>query len=472
MTSGSDIYDELKEKVSEVEHKYDAINSKVYSFENNISTLVNEREQCYTKLALVYLPEMEREAITKTLKEVQKDVQDIFEQKQSRRKDLDKMILSAKETNNGYQKKLDTVTDKLNKKAAERDKLQSEIKEEFVKNSEYTALNSQAQQAKDKLEHNKQRVVEVQKEARQKLPDYNNNKIFVYLNSKNYGTDKYSAGGLAAKLDTWAAKLINFEEANKNYCFLKSMPELMELEIGERQSDLDSVVNKLRKMEQDASVKHGLDKVLAQGTDLATERKSLMTEMGLLDSNYSAYVKERKSIDNNKGEYHQLAIGKLKNFLKGETISDLKRKARETATGEDDALVTRIETIDDEVRNFKDQSKLTIEERDKLGERLEGLKKILSNFTSNDYESHRSYFDSDFDLSALLLAYLAGRASHDHIWSQIDTSQHFKATESSYSSHSYGSSSSSHSSDSGFGGGGFSSGGGFGGGGFSSGSGF
>jgi chromosome segregation ATPase len=471
MTSGSDVYDELKGKVSEVETKYESINSKVYSFENKISALAEEREQCYTKLALVYLPEMDREAVTKTLKEVQKDVQDIFEQKQNRRKELDKMILSAKETNSEYQKKLDAVTDKLNKKAAERDKLQAEIAAELGKNPEYVSFNAEAENASKRLEYNKQRVNEVAKEAKEKLPAYGCNMIFCYLHSRFYGTDKYYAGGLAAKLDAWAAKLINYDEANKNYSFLTAMPQLMKIEMGERQSDLDSVVNKLRGMEQDASVKHGLDKVLGQGTDLATERKTLMTEVELLDSNYSAYVKERKSLDNNKGEYHQLAIGKLKNFLKGETISDLKRKARETATKEDDALVTRIENIDGEVREFKDQAKSTIEERDGLGGKLEGLKKILSKFSSSDYESHRSYFDSDFDLSTLVIAYLAGRVSHDHVWSQIDSSQHFKARESSYSSSSFGSSSS-HSSDSGFGGGGFSSGGGFGGGGFSSGSGF
>ena len=103
--------------------------------------------------------------------------------------------------------------------------------------------------------------------------------------------------------------------------------------------------------------------------------------------------------------------------------------------------------------------------RDELDDKLDGLKRLVRDYESNDYESSRSYFPSSFDIDELLIGYMMGRNSRRSVWSEIDRKQDFEP-EPTYSTWD------NDDDDWSFGGGSFSSGGGIGGGSFSSGSGF
>jgi DNA repair exonuclease SbcCD ATPase subunit len=470
--SGSSVHSKIKEQITEVENEHENLSSKIYDYEKRINSLMGEREDSYSKLATLYLPEMDAGSVKNTLKEVQKEVQAIFEEKQNRRKKVEELMKDSNENKKGLEGKFENVTEKLRERGKEHDKVKETVIKECNGNPKYNEIHSQANQAKERSEQNKRRVDEVQKEAKEKLPSYENNRLFSYLIERKYNTDAYIGNTITKKLDAFVAKIIKFDEAKKNYDFLKSMPGLMKEEVDKKQKDLDNLVNYLREMENETGKKYNLQKIIKEGVDLSKERKRIIEEIGKLDQKYNDYMQERKELDNTKGEYHQTAIKKLKEYLKGNDIADLKQKARATPGTEDDKAVSRIEEIDNGIRELKDKSKEIIKERDGVGGKLENLKDLQKKYTSNNYDSDSSYFKSGFDINNLLILYMAGKMSHDDAWNDMKNHQ-FEEHHSSYSSSSYSSSrSSSHDSDSGFGGGGFSSGGGFGGGGFSSGGGF
>jgi chromosome segregation ATPase len=467
--SGSSVSNKIKEQLSVVESGHEKLSSKIYDYEKKITGLMEEREDTYNKLAVIYLPEIDSESVGKTLKEVQKEVRAIFEEKQERRKKVEELMQASKENKKSLEERFDDVTEKLKIKAAEHDKVKDTVMKECKEIPKYNDTILQADKAEEKLKQNKIRVEEVKNEAMEKLPAYENNKLFSYLLKRNYGNDVCMGNPVTKRLDGFVAKVVNYDEAKKNYDFLKSMPELMKEEVGARQKELDSLVKNLQEIENEAGSKHGLQKIISSGVTLFKERKKISEEMGKLDDKYKEYIAERKELDNTKGEYHQTAIKKLKEYLKGDSLADLKEKAKATSGTEDDKAVYRIEEIDAEIREFKDKSKDVKKERDDMGEKLEKLKDVYKKYTSSNYDSSNSNFESGFDINNLLILYMAGQMSHNDVWKDIEKHQEFEH-HSSYSSSSY--SSSSHDSGSGFGGGGFSGGGGFGGGGFSSGGGF
>lgn len=467
--SGSSVNSKIKDQINETENGHEKLSSKIYDYEKKITGLMEEREETYSKLAVIYLPEIDAESVKKTLKEVQKEVQAIFEEKQERRKKVEELMQASKENKNGIEAKFDDVTKELKTTAAEHDKVKEAVMKECKDVPKYKDTILQADKAEERLRQNKTRVVEVKNEAEEKLPAYENNKLFSYLLGRNYGDNGYAGNMITKKLDGFVAKVINYDEAKKNYDFLKSMPELMKEEVKARQKELDSLVKNLQEMESKVGSKYGLQKIISEGISLFKERKKIGEEIEKLDEEYKKYLAERKEIDNTKGGYHQTAIKKLKEYLKSESIADLKEKAKATSGTEDDKAVYRIEEIDTEIRDFKDKSKDAKKERDDMGEKLEKLKDMYKKYSNNNYDSSNSNFKSGFDINNLLILYMAGQMSHDDVWNDIKDHQEFEH-HSSYSSSSY--SSSSHDSSSGFGGGGFSGGGGFGGGGFSSGGGF
>ncbi len=470
MVSGSSVYKQIKAKVSETESNLGSLGDKIIRCEDSITKYMNERENCYGQLAAVYLPDLDAASLKTTLKEVQADVQKIFEEKQKRRISLEEIMKSSQTERKKAEAELDIITGKLNAKVKEREKLTKIVSEEINKNKIYTETKSRAKDADSRLKNYEKTSKRTITDAENKLSDYKANKLFMYLADSNFGSSDYSKKGLIAKLDSWVAKVVNYEEGKKSYDILNSVPETIKTETSKKRRDIGRLVGIMQKITNESSDKNGLTKVMAEGTKLGGQREKLLKSIEEFNSAYSASEQERRSLDSTKNNYYAEAVGRLKGYLKGETIEDLKKKALETKDTADDNLVGQIEKIDLNIKELKENASGLKRERDILEERFKGLRSIQHKYSNLEYESGNSYFNSGFNIMPFLVGYLMGQHSQSQLWNHIEKNQNFESS-SSYN-YSSSSSSSSYSSSSHFSsGGGF--GGGFsGGGGFSSGGGF
>jgi len=466
MVSGNSVYKQIKGKISEVETQSENLATQLYKVEQHISDLTNERENCYDFLAVHYLPELDAQTVQTTLREVREDVEGVFKKKQTRRSSLERLMKENRGENHKSEKEIDQYTLQIELEAKERDKTLKLIEGDLQKDRNYQQKDEEAKKSEARLQGYKKRVEEIQGEASKKLPAFENNKIFSYLLKNSYGTTQYNRGDLIKRLDSWVAEKVNFRKNKECYDFLKSMPEMMKQEVAGRQEELDEVVFEMEEIESTVEKQYRLPEIVARARKLMSQRQTLMEKDKKEDEQYLFYVKKREDMDNKKGSYHAHAVQKIKSFLDGEQIGDLKSRARQTRGTEDDKIVDRIDYIDNEMQKLKDKAKDVRFERDTISKRLGEFRKIEKRFRSKNYNGSYSSFSSGFDINTLLIGYMIGKITSDDINRQIDSSQHTK-TPSYHSSSSY---SGSHSSSSGFGG--FSSGGGFGGGGFSSGGGF
>jgi len=463
MTTGKDVYESIQSKVSEQQRQVKGLYDKLLGIENDINGLTQDREDCYAKLATTYLPELTAETVKDTLKEKQSKVQAIFMEKQQKRKSLEQQISEATTQKTALKTDFDDVTGKWDDARKDRDTLRVKVHEALSKDDSYKALVVEARHLHDRVNNSTSRIRQVKDEAVQKLPEFETNKIFQYLLRRGYGTDKYVGSSIAKKLDGWIAGKINFAENKTSYDFFKSMPELMKIELDKRQSQLEEIMKKGQDAEEKYSKQYGLSAIVEKGQKYDAQRKRFIENMASLDHDAKEYEDARKALDNTKDLYHQAAVQELKDFLKSAGIAELKSRALETPSKEDDALVYRIDEIDESVRKQKDEAKSVKGELDEASEKLDKLNALASKYNSNNYDSYNSRFHDGLDIDNLLTGYMLGRMSTDNVWGSI-SNNHYTHQESSYSSSSSGSS---------FGGGSFSSGGGsFGGGGFSSGSGF
>ena len=438
MANGSDVYDVIKQQIRSVTSKSSTLATQLINCENKIESLGDEREQIFFRLADVYTPdELTADSVKSSLREFLGEVKRIFSERQARRQELESLMTHCQQKRESAGERAQSLTTNLNKKAEERDKTRKQIAEELQAKPEYSKMHEQATKAKEILEKQTRRIGEAQEEAEQKLPAYEDSKLFMYLVNRKFSTSNYEETGLTAKLDAWVAKIVNFAEAKKNYDFLRAMPEMMKQEVAKRQADLEKVVSVMREFENVVEKKYGLPEIIATGKSLEEQRKKAQTEVESNDSQYNRYTEERKQIDGKKDPYVTEAIKNLKTLLKGESIQELKARARETPGTEDDRLVVKIEEIDAEVRRLKDAAKQAQQDRDETEQKLRGLKDIERNFTSNDYESSRSRIDDGLNINQLLLGYLAGTYSSSHVNTKIASSQHFKPKETYQSSYSY-----------------------------------
>lgn len=464
--SGTTVYGSIKSQVSETENEHERLSSKLFDLENQLKTLSSKREQVFTQLSLIYLPEMEAKAVSATLHEVQEDVERIFKEKQDRRIELERDMKNSVEQRKGLEDFLDIATTKLEKKAGERDSLASQVKANLADSDNYRSLVSSSQTQEAQLARNMTRLEELTAERDEKLPAYGKNKLFTYLLNRAFNSEN------AGKGDSWLArKVVNYVFQNTNYEALLNNPKIAEQEVEKRKKAYETLCEQIRTIEKEQEDKVGFTAVMEEYSEIENEKKRFAAEIEKEDSTYSRFANERTTLDTTKDPYHMEAIAKLKDFLKGEDIVSLKAKARATKTSDDDNLVDEIDSIDEKVRDYKDKAKVLTKERELVLERLEGLKSIRRNYESRGYNSSDSYFPGGFNIQDLLTGYALGRYSRDHVDSTIHSNRrkvapvYHSSTPSYTSSHRSSSSSSwsssSHSSGGGFGGGGFSSGRGF-----------
>lgn len=477
---GSSIYDSIEERIRKVEAEQRKASSKVYDCENQINSLVSEREKAYVTLALKYLPELSAKSVAETLNEVQDTVQRLFAEKQRRRKTLEQEMEDLQSQKTELQAKLKSTTASLNLKVQERETMVIQIKADIAKSPEYKSLAETVEAERKRLAKNQTRLEIFSVEAEAKLGEYKQDKIFMYLLNKGFGTETQAK---PSRLDAWVAKLIDYSKQLENYNYLTEMPAQMEAELDKRKSAFSKLASKLGIFQRKLENEHGLPNLVSEGEKLLAARNSLLEKITEYDQKYNEESQEVRELDSTKDRYHREAISRLKNYLQSAEIGKLKELARATPGTDDDLLVDRIENIDLAMREYKDTSKQAQKKRNEISHNLEGLKRILGEFESNDYESSRSEFESDFDINTILTWYLIGKLSHRDVMNRIEESQHFRPRQEYHSYSSSGGSSSnddddssfgssSHSSGSSFSSSGFSSGGGFGGGGHSSGSGF
>ena len=443
MSSGSSTYRILKEKVQEVEQDYAALGSEVKRYEKNISELVQERGRKIVQLAKIYLPEMDATSVKNTDDELQGEMQRLYRQKQEHVKRLEEQITLAQQNRQIYESRGEETSEQLNKTSAAIDKVEKAVAQELQGDEKYVQLHQQASQAEQRLQQNKQRQETFTQEAKEKMSAYLGNPLFAYLIKNNFGTSAYYGGGVTKRLDTWVGGLVSFAKQRQNYDFLNFMPGAIKAEVDQQQQEVDWLVDKLEKIEDLAEQKHGLPPLMQEGQKLAEKRDVCLAEIKRIDSTVSQYQAEQQKLESAEDTYLQQGLAKYKQFLEGQTIAELKERARETPSPEDDNLVTALEQIDGKMEDLQDKVKRTHSTQKEVSAKLEGLREVQRQYTSNDFEAERSYFTSGFDFDSLLVGYMAGKMSHGDFFGSIKQHQRFKPRETytSYSSSSYSSSS-------------------------------
>ena len=103
MASGREVYSQLQDTIEETGSRYTKVGKQIKKVQTVVRTLSDEQEKIYSDLALLYLPEMEANAVKNTIKEVRGAVQRIFDQQNARRTQLEEMIEDSNTQRKKYQ---------------------------------------------------------------------------------------------------------------------------------------------------------------------------------------------------------------------------------------------------------------------------------------------------------------------------------------------------------------------------------
>ena len=93
------------------------------------------------------------------------------------------------------------------------------------------------EQMKSRKEQAERRLAAAGRERDEKIPEYEENRLFRYLLDRRYGTRDYHARGLTHRLDDWVAGKLDFTSQMQNYTLLQEIPSVVERELGALEAD-------------------------------------------------------------------------------------------------------------------------------------------------------------------------------------------------------------------------------------------
>jgi chromosome segregation ATPase len=462
-TSGSHIHNAIWASARAQENEQEAVSRSLRDVESRLNNAVAGRQEIYQRLAQMFLPRLDADAVRDTLSEVQKTVQDCFLRKQERRRQLETGLKENRDRRQEVQNRLDLITAQLETKARERGEIEKKVAETLAANSAYEQARLTAEQNRKSLESSRSRAAAFAEQAKKKIEEFEREPLFTYLAKRKFGTQEYSGGMWTRSLDGRVANLVFYRENKRNYDRLNALPGFIGEEIRRQQAALDESVAGLRRQEEEAGAGFGLPKIMAEGKQLAEQGARFSELVAASDKDYAAITAELNSLDTMKDEFHGQALNHLKSFLQGETVASLRERARNTPGAEDDQWVSRLEQVERDIAaGRREAGDLKAQQRE-CARKLSELSQLHNWFAQHDYNGCRSFFRDSFDVNALLQGYLLGQIGEAALRQSLSAAQYFQVVTPVLSSQTFGADTSSGwggasswggSSDSGGGGGG------------------
>ncbi|MEM8945727.1 MAG: hypothetical protein AAGD11_11130 [Planctomycetota bacterium] len=386
---------------------------------------VDRRGKTLLELAEHYLPDVSRDSVLATFRGIRHDLLEVLKQKQQRERQLHDALVEDEAEANRLKSSLEEVTQQLNEKVAEREQLETVVADRLKEHEQFQQISKQALAAEQELQRNEERIAEIKQEASDKLPAYENNRLFRYLYDRGFGTSEYKKKGLTRRLDRWVAKMVKYGRSKRSYDFLRVTPELMAAEVTRRREQFNVLMEQLEGIEAEIALEVGLTAVIQAGKQLGNRRDELVGELGQLEERFDGHHHELLALEGKQNDFYDQGVQRMKKFLADMQHSWLEHQSRSTPERQDDELVAEIGWLNaklDEAR--RDSGELTKELRN-LDDRMSGLHEVMQRFRRADFDSRRSVFDDDFDVERQLSGYLRGEIGREELWSAMRRYQYF-----------------------------------------------
>ena len=426
--AGIDIFRQLKTGFDRAQSELVSVKNKAVAFEQRMQELDEARKSLTLQLAKEYLPEFDTASINQTATNLQGELRYLFNEKALTKKELEGKLFAVLESRKQLVEQLDPIAEQLSAYAEKRDELEELLEAEVAKLPDLAALQERVEKESEKLERYYARLDELTQEAKEKLPEYQVDPLFMYLVDQHYKDSSYKVSGLRKWLDSWVAKIVKYEDSKRSYDFLTIIPELVSIEIEKNASELEVLVTSFDEQRKLIADKLGLTEVIEAGTELGAKRDSVMEQIATLDSQAEQFRKEREQLESETGEYYHKALELITSYLDNSSFKQLWHDVSQTQQYQDDELVAQLEEITSKCHALKEDAS-QMRRRRSLSERaVTILSSLQRRFTESDFESRRSQFSDRLDIESLLSGVLEGVIGERDAWGALRKTQQFIRT--------------------------------------------
>ena len=379
-------------------------------------------------LAQVRLSPEVQAGLTGTLGQAEAKARDMLKSHATAMAEMEKTLADAEAELAGLAGERQTLLETAAARQAEIDALAGPVQKALAGDPAYGKLLGEREDTERVAAEADRKADQAEADRAEKGQPYRDDPLFIYLWERGYGTGAYKAGNLTRMLDGWVARLVGFTEARANYAMLTAIPDRLREHADRLAADVAALDERVAEMERAA-----LD--AAGGAEARAELEAAQARVAAIDTQIveredarEELTQKQKQIADGGDPAFARAVDMLAEAISTTGIEKLLAAARATDTGEDDAIVARLE--DTRRRIAEEQAELD-DERGRLKTlevRRRELEDIEFEFRTSRYDDPRSRFGEERLVGDFLTEFLKGGMSAAAYWDMWRNSQGWSGT--------------------------------------------
>ncbi|MBV6287238.1 hypothetical protein [Pseudomonas aegrilactucae] len=225
------------------------------------------------------------------------------------------------------------------------DSLAAQINQTLAQDPERARLALDLEQAVAANQEAASGYLEIRQECADKLPAFEQNRVYRYLRERHFATPQYRAFMLGRLLDGWLARQVDYAGNRANELHLQNMHTFNEAAQAERTARLDTLAEQAQASLTQARSQPGIQHLEAEIQRLQAERASLEQQVLATKRQANAIQQQLAEFTLNQDPYYQRACGWVTDMLKSKTIDQLLEDAKNTPDPADDELARELQGL-------------------------------------------------------------------------------------------------------------------------------
>ncbi len=384
--------------------------------------LQTQQSDAYKELARFRLENHAAETLDTRLDKAAREAKRLLDKRGNDYKVLTEQLRERETARSETQRKRNTLAAEQDDAATRMDELMETVDTMLEADAEFLQQKRIVDAAEQTAEAAAAKAATSEEDRLEKGKAYEDDRLFIYLWQRGFGTPAYDKRGIIRSLDRWVAGLIGYHDARANYAMLTSIPERM-AKHAERCAEKAVVeAEKLSSMSRKAMTQTAGEDLAGKIDDIADQIVSLDAELDGLDRSVDTVSSALQEYAKGEDDGYLKAEEALSRSLKADDLRDLWRQALETPSPDDEKIVRRIEDLIERAERHSRDIRQDRELQRDISRRRAELMEVTQNFRRSGYDNWDSTFSDDRLTTVLLGELVKGAISGADYWARAKRS--------------------------------------------------
>ncbi len=426
MWAGTSALSNIDQSIQTVRNEVVRLDRQLAQLTQTLAANQRHRVKLINDIAAVRLSELDSGALQHSLNAADKEALQLLEQRDQALDLLNKKIQQLNDSIEQSESERQQLLDEVNRGSQELVDLEASVQEKLKRDDAYLAQFSQASKSESIATEAREKVTRAEQDMQEKAKPYQDDKLFIYLWERGYGTTEYSGGLLARFMDAWVARIIKYEPARQNYWNLTEIPKRLDEHALRVEKVADEEHMALQQLELHALEQGGAVQLESRLDSLRSDLDAHDDVLEDQENELNTKLEERARFISGDDDYIKRCVARLTAALEHQNLSSIHRYVQATASPSDDQIVFELQSIDDALVDVNEDLGDVRSLHTKQINKLKELEQVRHNFKNSRFDDVRSGFANQALIASILSQFLQGVVSGADVWRVLQRNQRYR----------------------------------------------